>query len=372
MSGLAVFFLYICATFITRPPVGSLNVQYTEESQTIINGDLVERVDLLERRFDNITSDVDRLVKKVFTPVPSSKAAPTTMFWIPAVDNSNEQNETNNELIDEEVAKVFNQTIMNHTTTLLSTSRCQHKLNLLILISTDVGHQYQRQTIRMTWGNDPNLFKPRWKTIFLVGRNDNTTQMRDLYEEQRQYGDIVLGNFYEHFFNLSFKVEMGFEWANLYCDFDYLLKGDDDVFVNIPRLFAFLGDAEVPRRELYTGNVQYQAYVFRKGKYFVTKEEYKKKFYPRYCSGGGFVLTSDVVARMIPHFNLVNPLKIDDAYVGELALAAGIDVLHETNFKMFQSRKECKYNPKIIVHHPVEKRECMQLLFNKAVSNVKR
>ena len=41
------------------------------------------------------------------------------------------------------------------------------------------------------------------------------------------------------------QVEMGFEWANLYCDYDYLLKGDDDVFVNIPRLFAFLNDPEV-------------------------------------------------------------------------------------------------------------------------------
>ena len=56
-------------------------------------------------------------------------------------------------------------------------------------------------------------------------------------------------------------------------------------------------------------------------------QEYNESVYPPYCSGGGYILSSDAISALLPHFDVVNPLKIDDAYVGILAKKAGLEAL---------------------------------------------
>lgn len=250
-----------------------------------------------------------------------------------------------------------------HKTSLITQTKCPRDYTLLILVTSNISHFDRRALIRHTWGDDRHCGVYTWKVYFLVGMTKDESNLRRLSCEAEMFQDVVFGDTVEHFFNLTYKVQMGFEWAVNYCKFEYLLKADDDVFVNLPKLFQFLYDKDTPREKLYAGNVHYAAKVFRAGKYAVSKNEYWKKIYPRYCSGGGFVLSSDVVTLMTEQFNNVVPLKIDDAYVGELALASGIDVLHHDYFRMFENEKKCLYNSTFIVHHPVKDRPCMLKLF---------
>merc|ERR1719505_326173 len=175
------------------------------DHKSFFPSELVARVESLEKKMHNFSVD---LIKLTTVPKPS--------FWLPGESSIGFANGDNIENLT---------TTQNHTTTLITNSKCSHKLKILILVSSNLNHTYQRQTIRTTWGNDPSLFNPRWKTVFLVGRTGNHTDMENMKREAGYYGDIVVGNFYEDFFNLSFKVEMGFEWAHLYCDFEYMLKG---------------------------------------------------------------------------------------------------------------------------------------------------
>lgn len=48
---------------------------------------------------------------------------------------------------------------------------------------------------------------------------------------------------------------MGLEWVVKYCDFDFFLKIDDDVFVNIYKLVDYLRRLQIFKRQLYLGNV---------------------------------------------------------------------------------------------------------------------
>ena len=98
----------------------------------------------------------------------------------------------------------------------------------------------------------------------------------------------------------------------------YLLKGDDDVFINMPTTFSFLENDQTSKTELYAGNVQYQAKVFRNGRYGIAYHEFKGDIYPRYCSGGAFILSNDVVKKMYKLFFKVRAISIDDAYIGIL------------------------------------------------------
>ena len=258
-----------------------------------------------------------------------------------------------------------------HKTSLISQTKCAHYYIVVILTTSNIYDFNRRMLIRNTWGNDRNLKKHRWKIFFLVGLTYQNETMQTLSCESEMFDDIIYGDIHEHLNNLTAKIQMGFEWVLTYCNFKYLLKTDDDIFVNVPILFQFLQDKHTERTKLYAGHVQFEARVHRTGKYAVSKKEYWKKVYPRYCSGGGFVLSTDVVMKMTAHFDDIKPLRISDAYVGELALRSGVDSFHDDRFFMFQDESKCIYNENVILYHPVKTKKCMLYLHVKNLVLIK-
>lgn len=252
-----------------------------------------------------------------------------------------------------------------HKVNLIKFPKCKERYKLIILVQSRISHFSQRMVIRNTWGKQPPSDKYKWKTFFLVARSKYAQDSSLLLKEYEEFDDLILGDLYEDFYTLSLKVEMGFEWSVKNCKYHYLLKGDDDIFINTPTLFEYLNEKTTPKTKLYTGYVQFFANVLRNGRYGVPVEEYPKKIYPRYCSGGGFVVSNDVVEKMVTNIHNVVPMKIDDAYVGELALKSGVDLLHNEMFRMYEP---CTYNNSILVHHPVKTRVCMEKLFESHVA----
>lgn len=59
--------------------------------------------------------------------------------------------------------------------------------------------------------------------------------------ESYLYNDIIQERFHDTYNNLTLKSVMLLKWANTYCDKGtYLMKSDDDIFVNIPSLLKIL------------------------------------------------------------------------------------------------------------------------------------
>ena len=254
----------------------------------------------------------------------------------------------------------------NHRTKLLSTVLCPNTLFLLILVSTNVGNFDRRHLIRKTWGADYSI-KPRWKTVFLLGINSNEEEMNTAEKESEIYGDMVQANYHEHFWNMSYKVAMGFEWSVKYCYYSYLLKSDDDVFVNTFGMMDFLSKYTTPRNKFYTGNIMIGSVVMRDGRYAVSPEEYNGTVYKPYCSGGGYVLSRDVVTQMLVYFDVLKPLKIDDAYIGLLADRAGVKVTHNVEFRMYED--QCEYRVSTLVQHPA-RGDCAVKLYHKMIEGI--
>ena len=255
-----------------------------------------------------------------------------------------------------------------HRTKLSSTVICPAKtlFRLLILVSTNVGNFDCRRLIRKTWGADYSI-KTKWKTVFLLGRNNNDKEMKTAMRESKIYGDMVQADYHEHFWNMSYKVAMGFEWSVKYCSFDYLLKSDDDVFVNTFGMMDFLSKYTTPKKKFYTGHVLSGSVVRRDGKYKVSPEEYNGTVYRPYCSGGGYVLSRDVVEKLFSYFDVLKPLKIDDAYIGLLAYQAGVKVVNNPEFRMYEYK--CEYKATTLVQHPA-KGECAIKLYNNMIEGI--
>lgn len=93
------------------------------------------------------------------------------------------------------------------------------------------------------------------RVLFLIGQTmDNDTQIR-ITNESEEYGDIIQESFLDSYNNLTVKTIMMLKWMNINCidKVKYLMKCDDDTFVNVPNLLHVLLGGTVP---VYNATVQ--------------------------------------------------------------------------------------------------------------------
>ena len=235
------------------------------------------------------------------------------------------------------------------------------RFKLVVLVSTHALHTGRRKLIRYYWGNHSLWTTPfQWKVIFVTGFFSSFQKIQ-LHAEADTYKDTLIESVEEDFYTLSFKVMLGLKWVQANLKYDFLLKCDDDVFVNIDRLMRLL----LTTRDQYFGQKMEFQPVEREGRYGVSVEEHPSPIYDPFCSGGGFVLSHLTVSRMIPFFNWVNPLKIDDAYIGKIVTKAGIKAIHYGGFSMYNFG--CLFEKHLIVSHPVKEERCMKLLMRQCM-----
>ena len=98
---------------------------------------------------------------------------------------------------------------------LISKTECsKNHIGLLILVTSHPQNIYRRETIRKTWGSySTQYLKNDFRTFFVSAKVKNEILMSKFYGEVSKYKDIILGNFYENFYNLSLKVDISLEWS---------------------------------------------------------------------------------------------------------------------------------------------------------------
>ena len=252
--------------------------------------------------------------------------------------------------------------VRKHRTRLLTRTKCVQHLFLVILVSSSAEAYKNRMVIRHTWGAD-NALHRKWKTVFLIGEGNSIEVSDRILREAQIFGDIIQGDYTETFANKVFKIQSGFEWAAKYCSFEYVLKTDDDVFVNSRALIAFLSGEGTPKSEFYFGNLMHGSPVLRTGYYAVSKQDHPDDVFKDYLSGGGYVLSKDLILKFIQMFDVVKPLKIDDAYIGILVADLGVKPISTHSFLMYHNKSNCVYDANLFLIRPVS-HECMVKLFD--------
>ena len=258
------------------------------------------------------------------------------------------------------------QEIHPHRTYLISQTRCTQKVFLLIMVFTAPANSDRRKVIRKTWATDPSM-KIRWKTVFLLGQAVGDSITNEYLEaEGKIHRDLIRGAQKEDYHNLTLKTQMGLEWASKYCDFEFLLKADDDVFVNPHNLLDYLGKSDTPKTKLYTGTCRRPgSRPLRGGKYGVSWEEYNKTTYPAFCNGPAYLLSSDLVHKLVEMFDInKKPFKLEDVYIGMLVEKMG-DV-NAVIHPWFRFSGQCNLAPGTISQHRASV-QCMEELFNLAM-----
>ena len=156
----------------------------------------------------------------------------------------------------------------------LNSQYCTKKVFLTIIVLSAPGNFLQRNAIRGAWGNSnlklsddtesklpSTIAKDRIKVVFIIGKTRDKTVQDYVTSESRLFRDIVFGNFIDKYDYLTLKTILGLKWTRHFCKGSYVMKADDDVFINLRMLVDWLQKQQ--RKMLYTGRCTFDGAVIR-------------------------------------------------------------------------------------------------------------
>ncbi|XP_035793137.1 uncharacterized protein LOC118467134 [Anopheles albimanus] len=196
---------------------------------------------------------------------------------------------------------------------------------VLVLVHSAPANVEKRDTIRSTWGRPDS----RARLIFLLGAVNTSAAQRAIEEESLTNDDIVQGSFVDAYRNMTYKHVMALKWYNYHCpDARYVLKVDDDVFINTPVLYDVL-QLVAPQRNLLLCELKQKLSVKRthRSKWFVSWREYPARYYPPHCPGYSILYSADVARGLYREAQRQPFFWIDDVHItGTVAHHANLTI----------------------------------------------
>lgn len=169
-------------------------------------------------------------------------------------------------------------------------------------------HPQRRETIRNTWAKD------RSNVFFLVGGNFSSIK-----KEFQTYQDIIWVDVEEHYHEILYKTTVFFDSAHRSFSYSYLLKTDDDVYIQLPRLTETLQGLE--SKKDYIGGHCAGGKISRNTshKRHVTEAEFARTHLPPYHYGVAYVVSNWFNDCLVHAMADKSYMKAEDAFVGILA-----------------------------------------------------
>lgn len=234
----------------------------------------------------------------------------------------------------------------------------------LILIHSAPANDEKRRVIRETWGS---VRSPHLRLLFLVGAVKNNKLQHQLEVENLKFSDLIQGNFIDDYRNMTYKHVMALKWFIYFCPrAKFLVKTDDDVFVNTLQLLEYV-DLQRQHRPIISpftprtfnapsssigsssssnsntsqilNVLQAKNFLFcqrqaegrvkrsYRSKWRVSGKEYAGRYYPPYCPGYSIVYSPDVVFRLYKEAQRSKYFWIDDVHItGTLAQNSNITI----------------------------------------------
>ena len=223
---------------------------------------------------------------------------------------------------------------------------CDKHTDVIVLIHSLHSYVSRRNAIRDTWGHAAKMGKWPNSTIahnisiaFVFGSHANKSWNDNVSLESRRYGDVIMGDFREAYKNMTLKSLLGLKWVDMFCSHArYLIKSDDDMIINIPRLLTTLVEANLTYGVM--GPYNRGSKVLRIGKWAISHQVFPFFFYPPYESGSCYVISVDAVGDLFVSSEYVPWIFIDDVYItGILGKVIGLSHVLREGFAYWNSRK---------------------------------
>lgn len=241
-------------------------------------------------------------------------------------------------------------------------------MTLVVLILSAPKNHKQRQAIRKSWG----YYALRLDVViaFIIGEvpqdvfdkeshqkgiREETLQEevkqetpqenfeeKYLEQEENTYNDIIRTHILDTYLNLTLKTLSILEWTITFCpQVKFLLKSDDDVFINISNLLDLILALNPKHRSMY-GYLTVWAEPDRllSNKYYISQKDYNQPYYPPYFEGPAYLLPMSIVEDLYREALKEKYFIFEDVfYTGTLRKKLKIEDVDVQGFDV-QSRRE--------------------------------
>ena len=210
-------------------------------------------------------------------------------------------------------------------------------ISLTVVISAP-DHIKHRNAIRQSWAKNK---KKSSALIFLVGYSQELID--SLKHEAEQFQDLAVSSVTDIYDHLSLKTLTAFSWHQRFCPgAEFLVKVDDDVFLQIDRLHRLLKGVknnpamEMTRGKLILGNVAsgWKPGRLKGHKYYVPEAVYNETFYPTFVTGPSYAVSKAAVPALL-ELAMESPyIHLEDVFItGVLAEKASIPRRYVNEFR---------------------------------------
>jgi beta-1,3-N-acetylgalactosaminyltransferase 2 len=156
-----------------------------------------------------------------------------------------------------------------------------------------------------------------------------------LSAELKQHNDIVFIDVVDIYRNVPNKFLHFARWATEQLKFRYLMKTDDDCFVDVERLLVRINELGDIRKS-WLGRFRHNWIVEKHGKW--AEPNYPALVYPKFACGSGYLLTYDLVHWLANNADDLKTYQGEDVSMGIWLAAVGPTYIDEP---LWQCEKEC-------------------------------
>ncbi|CAD5229664.1 unnamed protein product [Bursaphelenchus okinawaensis] len=209
--------------------------------------------------------------------------------------------------------------------------RCDNDNNtLMIVIKSAPDRELRREAYRVAFSKI-NLIRRPWtvELFFVSGHYDNNID--ELVRENDKHKDMIIGDFYDNYYNNTYKLMYTMKSAIEYCgsNVPFVISMDDDYVINLDNIVDYIQNATQTNDRLYSGWRMYGTpFRFRYNKFYISLSEYPYDIFPPFISGGLVFMSPQTVKEFYISMKYCKKLKFDDVYLGVLAHLLDIHPLH--------------------------------------------
>uniref|UniRef100_A0A1B6CA38 Hexosyltransferase n=2 Tax=Clastoptera arizonana TaxID=38151 RepID=A0A1B6CA38_9HEMI len=207
------------------------------------------------------------------------------------------------------------------------------QLKLMVAVTSAPQHKDARMAVRQTWGH----FGQRKDVViaFVVGLTLKSDIEAGISMESEMYGDIIQGKFVDSYDNLTLKTVSILEWVDNYCSHArFVLKTDDDMFINMPKLLEFVDSHWNSKRTIF-GRLAKKWKPIRnsRSKYYASVDQFPPSVFPDFTTGPAYLLTGDTIHELYENALDHTYLKLEDVFTtGIIAQAIHVKRVHVNEF----------------------------------------
>ncbi|XP_075985417.1 beta-1,3-galactosyltransferase 5-like [Anticarsia gemmatalis] len=204
----------------------------------------------------------------------------------------------------------------------------------VIVLVSSAPHRFEhRQAVRQTWAKHQ-------LTYFVLGLygDEMDEQLVDNYVEAKQYGDMVVFDFHDHYQNLTLKTALMLHWTLDRCpQVMFLFKTDDDVLVNPWTLKTVLKEnqnAKLLGYKIWDRPVHRDEYT----KWYMPRWLYPQETIPQYLSGTGYLINGEYLPRILKKAYKVPLVNLEDVYFTYLVAykTVGLKLSHDRRLNPYK------------------------------------